>query len=193
MQEAVGLLALALMCYGGASLIGGNGFIAAFLGGLLVKRGIEDAHSHAEDFSEVWGQLLNYFVFFLFGMIVIPLMPQFDSKIIIYALLSLTVVRMLPVAVSMIGTQLKSASVLFLGWFGPRGLASIVLGLIFLERELNLGYESTIVRAVAAAVLISILAHGVSVLPGLKWYAHQIETLDESAPELQEFVSVKPG
>ena len=193
MQEAVGLLALALMCYGGASFFGGNGFIAAFLGGLLVKRGFEDAHSHASLKSSAWGQLLNYFVFFLFGMIVIPLMPQFDSKIIIYALLSLTVVRMLPVAVSMIGTQLKSASVLFLGWFGPRGLASIVLGLIFLERELNLGYESTIVRAVAAAVLISILAHGVSVLPGLKWYAHQIETLDESAPELQEFVSVKPG
>ena len=111
--QQLGLLALALMCYGGAGLIGGNGFIAAFIGGLLVKRGFEDAHSHAEDFSEAWGQLLNYFVFFLFGMIVISLIPGFNTLILVYALLSLTVVRSLPVAVAMIGTRLKRASVLY--------------------------------------------------------------------------------
>jgi NhaP-type Na+/H+ or K+/H+ antiporter len=80
-----------------------------------------------------------------------------------------------------------------MGWFGPRGLASIVLGLIFLEREANLLYENTIVSAVAATVLLSIFAHGVSALPGIKWYAHQIEKLDDSAPELQDTVSVTPG
>jgi NhaP-type Na+/H+ or K+/H+ antiporter len=191
--QQLGLLALALMCYGGAVLLGGNGFIAAFVGGLLVKRGFEDARYHASEFGEAWGQLLNFFVFFIFGMIAAKLIPQFDSTTLIYAILSLTVVRMLPVAVSMIRTRLIPASFLFMGWFGPRGLASIVLGLIFLEREVDLRSETTIIHAVAATVLLSIFAHGVSALPGIKWYAHQIENLDENAPELQETVSVIPG
>jgi NhaP-type Na+/H+ or K+/H+ antiporter len=79
-----------------------------------------------------------------------------------------------------------------MGWFGPRGLASIVLGLIFLEREVNLSYETTIVQAVAATVLLSIFAHGVSALPGIRWYARRVEDLDETAPELQDTVSIIP-
>jgi NhaP-type Na+/H+ or K+/H+ antiporter len=191
--QQLGLLALALMCYGGAGLIGGNGFIAAFIGGILVKRGFEDAHFHANEFNEAWGQLLNYFVFFIFGMIAAPLIPHFGSTTLIFAVLSLTVIRMLPVAVAMIGTRLIPASVLFLGWFGPRGLASIVLGLIFLEREVELSYGNTIILAVAATVLLSIFAHGVCALPGTKWYARRIENLDESALELQDARSVRPG
>jgi NhaP-type Na+/H+ or K+/H+ antiporter len=191
--QQLGLLALALMCYGGANLLGGNGFIAAFTGGLLVKRGFEDAHFHTSEFSEAWGQLLNYFVFFIFGMIAAQLIPQFDSITLIFAILSLTIVRMLPVAVAMIRTRLTPASVLFMGWFGPRGLASIVLGLIFLEGEVSLSYETTIINAVAATVLISIFSHGVSALPGIKWYARLLEDLDESAPEMQETASVTPG
>jgi len=189
----LGFLSLALMCYGGAGLIGGNGFIAAFVGGRLVKRGFEDAHVHANEFSEAWGQLLSYFVFFVFGMIAAPLIPHFGSTTLIFAVLSLTIIRMLPVAISLIGKRLISASVLFLGWFGPRGLASIVLGLIFLEREVDLSYQNEIVLAVAATVLLSILAHGVSALPGTKWYARRIEHLDESALELQDARSVRPG
>ncbi len=191
--QQLGLLALALLCYGGAGLIGGNGFIAAFTGGLLVKRGFEDAHFHTNEFSEVWGQLLNYFVFFIFGMMAVRLLPQFDGATLIFAVLSLTIVRMLPVAVAMIRTRLRPASVLFMGWFGPRGLASIVLGLIFLEQEVELGFETTIVRAVGATVLISILAHGMSALPGIRWYSRRIEGLDETAPELQEPGTVIPG
>lgn len=191
--QQLGLLALALLCYGGAGLIGGNGFIAAFTGGLLVKRGFEDAHFHTNEFSEVWGQLLNYFVFFIFGMMAIRLLPKFDGATLIFAVLSLTIVRMLPVAVAMIRTRLRPASVLFMGWFGPRGLASIVLGLIFLEQEVELGFETTIVRAVGATVLISILAHGMSALPGIRWYSRRIEGLDETAPELQEPGTVVPG
>ena len=191
--QQLGLLALALACYGGAGLIGGNGFIAAFMGGMLVKRGFEDAHSHAADFSEAWGQFLNFFVFFIFGMIAARLFPVFGSEVFIYAVLSLTIVRLLPVAIAMIGTRLKASSVLFLGWFGPRGLASIVLGLIFLERETQLSYSATIIQAVAATVLLSIFAHGLSALPGMKWYARKIEDLDENAPELQDVISILPG
>jgi NhaP-type Na+/H+ or K+/H+ antiporter len=188
--QQLGLLALALMCYGGAGFIGGNGFIAAFVGGLLVKRGFEDAHFHTSEFSEAWGELLNYFVFFVFGMMAARLFPQFDTTTLIFAVLSLTIVRMLPVAAAMIRTRLTPASVLFMGWFGPRGLASVVLGLIFLEREVDLSYETTIINAVAATVLLSIFAHGISALPGIKWYAQRIDDLDQAAPELQETVSV---
>jgi NhaP-type Na+/H+ or K+/H+ antiporter len=191
--QQLGLLALALMCYGGAVLIGGNGFIAAFTGGLLVKRGFEDARFHTSEFSEAWGQLLNYFVFFIFGMIAAQVLPQFDVTTLIFAPLSLTFVRMIPVAVAMIRTRLNPATVLFMGWFGPRGLASIVLGLVFLEREVDLSFERIIIQAVAATVLISIFAHGLSSLPGIKWYTRRIEDLDESALELQEPVSLVPG
>jgi NhaP-type Na+/H+ or K+/H+ antiporter len=191
--QQLGLLALALLCYGGAGLIGGNGFIAAFTGGLLVTRGFEDAHFHTSEFSDAWGQLLNYFVFFIFGMIAIQLLPQFNGSILIFAVLSLTVVRMLPVAVAMIRTRLSTSSIFFMGWFGPRGLASIVLGLIFLEGEVALSFETTIVQAVAATVLLSIIAHGVTALPGIMLYSRCIEDLDETAPELQEIVSVIPG
>jgi NhaP-type Na+/H+ or K+/H+ antiporter len=192
-MQQLGLLALALLCFGGAGLIGGNGFIAAFTGGLLVRRGFEDAHFHTSEFSEVWGQMLNYFVFFIFGMIVVNLLPQFNGATLIFAVLSLTVVRMLPVAVAMFRTRLRPASVLFMGWFGPRGLASVVLGLIFLEGEVNLSFEKIIVPAVAATVLLSILAHGVSAIPGIRWYSRRIEGLDETAPELQEPGTVTPG
>lgn len=191
--QQLGLLAVALMCYGGASTTGGNGFIAAFVGGLLVKRGFRDAHFHMSSFSEAWGQLLNYFVFFIFGMLVAPLMPFFEIVTVVFAVLSLTIVRMLPVALAMLKSYLKPASVLFLGWFGPRGLASIVLGLIFLEHEAHLENENALILAVAATVLLSVFAHGISALPGTKWYAKQVAKLDDTSPELEEAVSIKPG
>lgn len=191
--QQLGLLSLALMCYGGAVLIGGNGFIAAFVGGILVKRGFEDAHFHASEFGEAWGQLLNYFVFFIFGLIAARILPDFDNLSLIFAVLSLSVVRMLPVAIALIGTRLNKATIAFMGWFGPRGLASIVLGLIFLEREVHLRNETTIISAVAATVLLSIFAHGLSAVPGIKWYSKKVARLEETSPELQEAVSVKPG
>ena len=191
-MQQLGLLALALICYGSAGLVGGNGFIAAFVGGLLVKRGFEDAKFHASEFSDAWGQLLNYFVFFIFGMIAFQVFPLFNLPILLFAVLSLTIVRMLPVAVAMLKTRLASSTVLFMGWFGPRGLASIVLGLIFLEREAHLAYEATIITAVAATVLLSIVAHGVSALPGIRWYANQVDKMEDSAFELQEAVALTP-
>ena len=191
--QQLGLLALALITYGGAVTIGGNGFIASFVGGLLVKRGFEDAHFHANEFSEAWGQLLNYFVFFIYGVIAFKLVPNFSGTIILFAILSLTLVRMLPVAVAMLKSRVKPATTLFMGWFGPRGLASIVLGLIYLENEANLPYETTIILAVTATVLLSIIAHGVSAMPGIKLYAQKVAQLDENSTELEIAVPPAPG
>jgi NhaP-type Na+/H+ or K+/H+ antiporter len=189
----LGLLALALMCYGAADMINGNGFIAAFVGGLVIRRGFKDAHFHASRFSEAWGELLNFYVFFIFGTLVVPLIPHFEMVTLIFAVLSLTIVRMLPVALAMVRSRLKPASVLFMGWFGPRGLASIVLGLIYLEQEAQILNEEAIILAVAATVLISIFVHGASALPGTKWYAKQVANLDDSVPELEQVASLEQG
>jgi NhaP-type Na+/H+ or K+/H+ antiporter len=92
---------------------------------------------------------------------------------------------MVPVAVALIGTHLKRSTVLFMGWFGPRGLASIVLGLVYIEQEAHLPGEATIRLAVTITVLLSVCAHGLSALPGIGLYAKSISTLAEDTPELK--------
>src|SRR5215204_1938138 len=124
------LLALAIIAWALADQIGGNGFIAAFVGGLAVGPTVERVGEQLIRFTEAEGQLLNLSVFFIFGVLVLGLLEGLTWKIVLYVLLSLTVVRMLPVAMALLGTHLSGVSVLFAGWFGPRGLASIVLGLI---------------------------------------------------------------
>jgi NhaP-type Na+/H+ or K+/H+ antiporter len=105
--------------------------------------------------------------------------------VVLYSILSLTLVRMAPVALALVGTGLSRATVLFMGWFGPRGLASIVLGLVYLEQQANQSGEATIRLAVMATVLLSIFAHGLSALPGINLYARNIARLADSAPEHQ--------
>ena len=111
---------------------------------------------------------------------------QIDAAAVLYAVLSLTVVRMLPVALALVGARLSTPTVIFMGWFGPRGLASIVLGLVYLQQEANLPGEPTIKLAVMATVLMSILAHGLSAAPGITLYAGKIAALGAEAPEHQE-------
>jgi sodium/hydrogen antiporter len=87
------------------------------------------------------------------------------------------------VAVALWGTRLSSATVLFMGWFGPRGLASIVLGLVYIEQAMHEEGLSTIRLAVMATVCLSIFAHGLSAAPGMELYARKIAELEPSAPE----------
>ena len=107
-----------------------------------------------------------------------------------YAILSLTVVRMLPVGISLIRARLHRSTVLFMGWFGPRGLASIVLALIFLKEEANLTGEPLIELAVSATVLLSVFAHGISAAPAIDVYAKQVAELPSDAPERQVTVNM---
>ena len=158
-------------------------FIAAFIAGLAVQIGFKEAGRHSVEFAEEWGQLLNLGVFFFFGMIAVRDWRQFGTASWAYALLSLTLVRMLPVAIALIGTRLSPASVIFMGWFGPRGLASIVLGLVYLEQEMHFRGEPTIQFAVTATVLLSIFAHGLSAMPGISLYASKVKSLAAGAPE----------
>src|SRR5215203_5985582 len=168
------LLALALIAWALADQIGGNGFIAAFVGGLAVGPTVEGIGERLIHFTEAEGQLLNLSVFFIFGVLVIGLIQPLSWEAALFALLSLTVIRMLPVAVSLAGTHLRSVSVLFAGWFGPRGLASIVLGLIVVEEAPLLAGRDEIEAVVALTVLLSVLLHGITAAPLSAVYARRV-------------------
>lgn len=178
------MLALAVLSWGLAEhVLGGNGFIAAFVAGGALRMRYEDAHEHMTRFDETWGDLLVYLVFFVFGVIAAPELGSITGQLWLSAVLSLTLVRILPVALSLIGTKLRPASTLFVGWFGPRGLASIVLGLFYLENQTRFSVNSTIVLAMIATVLLSALVHGLSANPAIRLYAGQVTDLRQGAPE----------
>jgi sodium/hydrogen antiporter len=183
--QQLGVVTLPLLCALASEAVGASMFIAAFVAGLAVQVGFKEAGKHSVEFAEEWGQLLNWSVFFLFGLIAARNWPQISPAHVLYAVLSLTVVRMVPVAISLIGTHFSRATVLFMGWFGPRGLASIVLGLVYLEQETHQPGESTIRLAVMATVWLSIFVHGFSARPGIKLYAAKVAALDAGAPEHQ--------
>ncbi len=166
-----------------AKIEGGPASLMQFI---VEQLGFRDSGKHSIGFAEEGGQMLNLAVFFLFGMAVVRDWPHFGIASWFYAFLSLTVVRMLPVAIALIGTRLSPASVVFMGWFGPRGLASIVLGLVYLEQEMHLPGELTIRYALMATVLLSIFAHGLTAMPGISLYTRKIESLAAHAPEHQD-------
>jgi NhaP-type Na+/H+ or K+/H+ antiporter len=179
------LLALAIIAWALADQIGGNGFIAAFVGGLAVGPTVERVGEQLIQFTEAEGQLLNLSVFFIFGVLVIGLIQPLSWEVAVYALLSLTVIRMLPVALALLGTHLRGISVLFMGWFGPRGLASIVLGLVVVaEAPLIAGRDE--MGVVALTVLLSVLLHGVTAVPLSAVYVRRVEGMAASAPEKRE-------
>jgi sodium/hydrogen antiporter len=182
----LGLVALPLLCLLACEAAGASMFIAAFVAGLAVQVGFREAGKQSIDFTEEWGQILNLSVFFLFGLVAARDCRQFTLPHVLYAILSLTLVRLLPVAIALIGTRLSRATVLFMGWFGPRGLASIVLGLVYLQQETHQPGDATIRLAVIATVLLSIFAHGLSAMPGISFYAKKVAALEAAAPELEE-------
>jgi sodium/hydrogen antiporter len=188
--QRLALLALALIAWAVADQIGGNGFIAAFVGGLAVGPTVERVGEQLIRFTEAEGQLLNLSVFFVFGVLVVGLMEHLSWEVALYALLSLTVIRMLPVAVSLLGTHLSGVSVLFAGWFGPRGLASIVLGLIVIAEAPQLAGAGQIELVVALTVLLSVLLHGVTAAPLSAAFARRVEKMAADAPERQETVEL---
>ena len=183
--KQLSVVAIPLICMLLSEPIGASMFIAAFVSGLAVQAGFEDASKHSVEFTEGWGQLFNLSVFFLFGLLMARAWSFFTPQHVLYALLSLTVVRMLPVAVALLGTRLHRSTVLFMGWFGPRGLASLVLGLVYLEQQAYLYPNPEIKHTVMVTVFISILAHGLTAKLGTVWYARQVAALPSTAAERQ--------
>jgi NhaP-type Na+/H+ or K+/H+ antiporter len=188
--QRLALLSLAIIAWALADTVGGNGFIAAFVGGLVVGPIVERIGERLIQLTETEGQLLNLSVFFIFGVIVAGLVESLSWTIVLYALLSLTVIRMLPVALSLLGTHLRGVSVLFAGWFGPRGLASIVLGLVVVEEAPLLAGRDEIELVVALTVILSVLLHGVTAAPLSAAYARRVEGMAADVPEKRDAVAV---
>lgn len=185
-SEPLAVVALPLLSAVVSEEAGASMFIAAFVAGLTVQSGFKNAAQHSVEFTEALGQLLNLSVFFSFGVLVVRNSGSLTVSSFIYAILSLTAVRLLPVAGALIGTGLSRATVLFMGWFGPRGLASIVLTLVYIQREPHLPGETVIRAALIATVLLSIVAHGLTAKPGIALYAAQMAALAPDAPERRD-------
>ena len=160
----IGVLALSLLAYTAALAVGGNGFVAAFCGGLAFGTCAGQRVPAELVFVEQMGGLVSLLVWLAFGAIAVPTMlAHFVPLTIVYAVLSLTVVRMLPVALASMGAGLNRDTILFVGWFGPRGLASLVFALLALETLGPVSNEA--VAVITATVLLSVLAHGFSAAP----------------------------
>jgi NhaP-type Na+/H+ or K+/H+ antiporter len=164
-------LAAAALAYGIAAPLGGSGFIAAFAAGLtfgVLERPYEGSVTALVDAN---GQVLNAVTFIVFGAVALgPALRALDWRIAVYALLSLTAVRMVPVALALVGMGARLPTVAFVGWFGPRGLASIVFSVIVLEGA-SLEHAQLIVTTVLVTVGLSVYAHGLSALPLTEAYA----------------------
>jgi NhaP-type Na+/H+ or K+/H+ antiporter len=168
-------VATAALAYGVADPLGGSGFIAAFVAGLLFGALYRSSGGEATDLLDDLGQLANAVTFVVFGAAIVgPALAGLTWTAAGYAVLSLTVVRMLPVALSLLGTHVRPPTTAYLGWFGPRGLASIVFVVLTVEGS-DLPHANTVVVAVVFTIVLSVYAHGVSARPltdrYVAWYA----------------------
>ncbi len=158
---------LAVLCFAIAEHFGVNGFIAAFAGGLLLGASTKSQRvkERIQEFGEAEGQQLELFVFMIFSMLLVPTAYHYwDFTALLYAVLSLTIIRMLPVAISLIGKNLDMGTILFVGWFGPRGIASVLYLLLVVETLGFEGYEP-ILSVIVLTILLSVFAHGASAVP----------------------------
>lgn len=163
-------MAIAVACFAIAQSIHGSGYIAAFVGGLLFGYLAKDETHQLVHSAEGIAELLALLTWFLFGYAVIgQVFGMFTWPIVLYALLSLTVVRMLPIFLALVGSGESSGSRLFLGWFGPRGLASIVFAIIVLDSELPGAKFMALV--VVCTVFFSLVLHGITAKPLANWIA----------------------
>lgn len=170
-------LAVALGSFAGAVTFDGNGFIAAFVAGIAFSAALEqgtDQQHELSELPELLGELLAFGVWFLFGAALVPVAFELLSVwVLLYAVASLTFIRMIPVALALARTGLDRSTVLFVGWFGPRGLASIVFALLAIEELGDSEPVRLAISIVSITVLLSVVLHGVSAGPIGRRYALQ--------------------
>ena len=166
----------ALLAYGFAAALGGSGFIAAFGAGMIFSALRRHDSGEVTYLIDELGEVLNAVTLLVFGaVLLLPTLDDLTWRIAIYAIASLTLVRMLPVAIAMLGTGARRPTVTFMGWFGPRGLASIVFALIVLH-DAQLPHVGTILSATYVTVGLSVLAHGVTAAPFTRRYVSWFES-----------------
>ena len=168
-------ISLAVLAFALAEMVHGNGFIAAFVGGVLLGVRTESIRERIQEFSEAEGQQLSLFIFLILGMVGVPIFYQhWDFAAVVYALLSLTLIRMLPVAISLIGSGIDWKTRWFIGWFGPRGIASVLYLLMVIGTLKMEGLEYAL-SIIALVVILSVLLHGVSAVPLVKKYSRSLQ------------------
>jgi len=164
-------IALAIFSYYIAEHFGGNGFIAAFFAGLFLGNHSEELRDNVEDFAESEGELLIMICFLVFGITFVPVTIEYwDLEVVLFSVLSLTVLRMVPVALSLIG-KAGVSTMLFIGWFGPRGIASILYVLIIIGKLGSIEGHEKIYAVMSLTILLSIFLHGVTAKPFSKMYS----------------------
>lgn len=179
--QGIGILSLALFTYVATELVGGNGFIGAFVGGMVFGNTLRHPCMFLFEFMETEGQLLMLITFLVFGAALLPDgVAHLNGANVAYAVLSLTVIRMLPIAVSLIGSGVSSRTQLFLGWFGPRGLASILFVLLILE-DTAIMHRTELLEITVLTVALSALLHGVTAAPLAAWYGRRAQLMGECA------------
>ena len=175
------------LAYSTASAVGGSGFIAAFVGGAMFGAMRRRIGGEVGYFLEEAGALLGAATFVVFGAVLLqPALGRLSWQVALYSVLSLTLIRMLPVAVAMLGTRARTPTVAFLGWFGPRGLASIVFAVLTIESRGSLPHEEVVLNAVFVTIGLSVVLHGLTAAPLARlyagWYAAHPRP-EETAPE----------
>ncbi|MBT5415357.1 MAG: sodium:proton antiporter, partial [Rhodospirillaceae bacterium] len=179
--EGAAVLALAILAFAAAELLGGNGFLAAFVGGMIFGNCVDEGGGFVFAFAEAESQILTLIAFLLFGASILPEAAGYVTwPVVLYALLSLTAIRAVPIVLSLLGTGLRAPTVGFLAWFGPRGLASILFALFVLEDHGVLAREE-ILTVTIVTVTLSVLLHGVSAAPLAKWYARHCGGMEDAA------------
>ena len=188
-SEQLAILALALLSYAGAVAIGGNGFVAAFVAGIFFGATTKSEFHQRMEFTETLALFLTFVVWSLFGALLVG--PVVTGHIalapITYAVLSLTLIRMIPVGLSWMKLGMRSRTILFAGWFGPRGLASVVFTMLTIRtlRETGVALD-TIVPVATWTILLSVIVHGLTAAPFSRRYGRWISGQTGSLPELQD-------
>lgn len=169
--QEISAIAIALLAYTLAEILNGNGFIASFIAGITIARIAKPICQSIQEFTAVQGQLVELLLFFFFGLSFVgPVLSQMSIEIFIYSLLSLTLIRIIPVFISLAGCKLRFETKLYLGWFGPRGIASIVFAFLVIEKIPTM-QGNLIFTVGCSTILLSIFLHGASTILGSKWYA----------------------
>lgn len=187
--EGISILCVAALTYVGAEALGGNGFIAAFVGGLVFGGRLRHRCHFLFEFMEAEGNLLVLFAFLIFGGAMLPnALAHVSWRTLLVAISFLTVVRMVPVGISLTGCGLSIPSKLYLSWFGPRGLASILFALVIAEQHIPHGEE--VLACVVTTVALSIVLHGVSAAPAAAAYSRFVAARGE-CEETQEITEMR--
>ena len=181
------VLALAFVAYIGSVELGGNGFVSAFVAG-LVFGAVDEGNRAAISFTEDVALFASLLVWVIFGAYFAGpvLAGGFDASAVVYAVLSLTVIRMVPVAVALLGKGFRPLTMGFMGWFGPRGLASVVFTLIAVEELQGTAVDTPLFEVATWTILLSVLLHGLTARPFSAAYGARIRSGPADLPKLVE-------